>query len=96
MIKEYKGYSCPCMVYVEFALEYRCPICLTEDVSVDELSPIPSYCDGGPSTPDELREWVCCKCYHRARGWDFKARYFPIEGGEKGQPFTAPKFRGRI
>lgn len=80
MKKSYEGYALPSTTRVVYILDYRCPRCCSEDVAIDESSPVPFFCDGKPSTGDELRSWVCSKCNHRAEGREFVARYIPREG----------------
>ncbi len=75
MIKLYSGFADPGGVPVRFYLDWRCPSCGSEKVLIDpddkrELH----WCDGGPSTEDEIRFWICCDCQHRVRGADMQCR----------------------
>ncbi len=71
MIKSYEGYALPSDQRVSYQLEFRCPLCDSEDVELDIADPIPEFCDGSPSTADELVHWTCNACKHRAIGQDF-------------------------
>lgn len=71
MIKSYQGYSLPGGEWVSYKLEFRCPICDSENVELDTSDPVPVFCDGSPSTADELVCWNCNSCSHRATGEAF-------------------------
>jgi hypothetical protein len=74
MLKSYRGYALPSSNLVAYALEYRCPRCGSEDVAIDVSAPVPEFCDGSPSTADELTSWECVGCNNRAAGHDFVVR----------------------
>ena len=68
MLKLYEGYALPSMERLVYTLEYCCPNCNSEKVAIDTSLPVPFFCDGSPSTGDELRTWYCLDCNHRAKG----------------------------
>ena len=74
MRKSYRGYALPSPMRVAYTLDYRCPRCDSEDVAIEQTAPCPNFCDGSPSTADELRSWKCKGCNHRAEGRKFVAR----------------------
>lgn len=78
MMKSYRGYALPTLTRVAYTLEYRCPRCESEHVSMDTSTPFPKFCDGSPSTADELRSWDCTDCNYRAKGREFVARRIPL------------------
>lgn len=78
MKKHYTGYALPSDRRVSYELEYLCPQCGSEAVAIDASQPVPHFCDGGPSTGDELRTWHCKACGHRAQGLDFVLHWSPI------------------
>jgi len=71
MRKTYRGYALPSPKRVTYTLDYRCPRCCSENVAIDTSVPVPFFCDGSPSTADELRIWNCADCNHRAEGREF-------------------------
>jgi ribosomal protein L37E len=73
MFMSYSGYVLPIGTRVAYTLEYRCSRCGSENVAIDEASPIPQFCDGSPSTADGLRKWNCAACGYSAKGGDFVA-----------------------
>ena len=79
MRKFYRGYALPTLMRVAYTLDYRCPRCSSENVAIDQSDPYPDFCDGSPSTADELRNWVCADCNHRAKGCKFITRHIPHE-----------------
>lgn len=54
MRKSYRGYALPSSKRVAYTLDYRCPRCCSENVAIDTSVPVPFFCDGSPSTADEL------------------------------------------
>ena len=79
MRKSYRGYALPSPMRVAYTLEYRCPSCDSEKVAIDTSIPVPFFCDGSPSTGDELRTWHCPNCNHCASGREFVAKRIPKE-----------------
>lgn len=77
MKKSYSGYSLPNLKRVSYTLDYRCPNCHSKNVAIDISVPVPHFCDGGPSSADELRMWICKDCNHHSRGLEF-ARRVPL------------------
>lgn len=77
MLVNYRGLSLPGGPdgpnQVAFQLDYRCSRCGSENVDIDLSSPFPRFCDGTPSTGDELSEWICADCGHQASGRTFIA-----------------------
>jgi DNA-directed RNA polymerase subunit RPC12/RpoP len=72
MLKTYQGFGLPGSEWLAYTLEYRCPRCGSENVEIDKSELFgPSFCDGGPSTADELRDWDCTDCNYRAKGKEF-------------------------
>lgn len=68
MLKSYEGFSLPRFTRVAYVLDYRCPVCSSEKVDIDQSASVPDFCDGSPSTADELRRWTCTECSHCASG----------------------------
>jgi hypothetical protein len=63
MKKLYTGINTPGYKQVRFTLDWRCPACGSEDVSVVERPGLAELlCDGGPSTLDEMQSWTCNSC----------------------------------
>ncbi len=79
MLKSYRGYALPSARRVAYTMDYRCPRCYSENVAIDASAPFPKFCDGSPSTADELTNWDCADCNHRAEGHEFVARFIPQE-----------------
>lgn len=77
MIKSYQGYALPSDKWISYQLEFLCPLCDSGDVELDASDPIPDFCDGSPSTADELVHWTCNACKHRATGLDFAREVLP-------------------
>jgi C4-type Zn-finger protein len=77
MKKSYSGYAQPSSTLVAYTLDYRCPRCCSENVTIDTSVPIPFFYDGSPSTGDELSTWECGDCSHRAEGNEFVAMRIP-------------------
>jgi len=74
MLKAYEGWGCPNMDFVRFNIDWSFPACLSEQVALDPQDTRELFwCDGGPSTEDYLRFWVCNDCGHRAEGRDMRA-----------------------
>jgi ribosomal protein L37AE/L43A len=71
MIKHYSGYALPRKIEVSYALEYKCPICKSDKVEINESIPARQFCDGGPSTYDAMCTWECDDCGHRDLGEEF-------------------------
>ncbi|WP_170606377.1 hypothetical protein [Ruegeria arenilitoris] len=91
MIKKYSGSFGPIgnenPVRVSFSIEWRCPICGSENVDISGQS-FSNVCDGGPSTFDELSDWQCGDCGHTANGLEtlenpFNHRVFDFEEHEE-------------
>ncbi len=79
MRKTYRGYALPSPKRVAYTLDYRCPCCSSENVAIDKAAPYPNFCDGSPSTADELRTWACTDCNHHAEGHKFVTKRIPQE-----------------
>jgi len=96
MLKHYSGYALPAPVRTRFSIDWRCASCDSQNVDRDpedvrELH----WCDGGPSTEDELRIWLCGDCGCRALGHDMKTHYqslplTPQEEEREGRSFLEP------
>lgn len=78
MMITYEGYklpsSEPSSEPTAYTLDYRCPSCGSENVTIDTSIHVPRCCDGGPSTHDEISTWNCSDCNHSAIGNEFVAR----------------------
>ena len=74
MFKSYRGFALQSGHEVSYRLEFRCSRCGSEDVVLDTSDLVPHFCDGSPSTADELVHWTCSACNHRALGSNFVAR----------------------
>ena len=79
MIKTYQGYALPSSLRVAYSLEYRCPKCDSESVDLDTSIRRPTFCDGGPSTGDELSAWKCDTCGTCGSGTQFVARRLDVD-----------------
>lgn len=76
MLKVYEGWGLPNGAYHCFALERRCPQCSGHEVAI--VGPPPFFCDGGPSTWDDLSLWKCGKCAYEGEGGSFAGSHTPL------------------
>ena len=82
MIKSYSGWALPKGTRTSYQLDYRCPVCKSEDVSIDPQSPKVEFCDGGPSTRDSASIWICASCHHKDEGTKFVMECIDLEDDE--------------
>jgi len=79
MLKTYEGYATPGGGITRFSIDWYCPRCESPNVDRDpedrrELH----WCDGGPSTEDDLRVWLCADCGTRTPGRDMRTDYLKL------------------
>ncbi len=75
MRKIYEGYASPGRHEVRFRLDWSCRHCGGEDVERDPSNQRQlHWCDGGPSTEDQLRYWRCNACGKRTLGHEMKTK----------------------
>lgn len=76
MLKLYDGYANPGRVRTRFSIDWYCPHCDSPNVDRDpEDTRELHWCDGGPATEDDMRNWLCSECGERSAGRDMKAEY---------------------
>jgi hypothetical protein len=69
MLKTYNGYSLPGPHLVNYSIEWSCSACASTNVERDpDDTRALHWCDGAPSTEDQLRRWICHACGSRAEG----------------------------
>lgn len=77
MLKVYEGLVCFEDKSVRYSIDWSCPTCSSPDVQIDPDDTRQVYwCDGGPSTEDRLRFWICRSCGHRTEGQNMRGRVF--------------------
>lgn len=96
MLRNYDDLALPDCEPVAYTLEFRCPKCHSEQVDIDGSSEVPDFCDGWPSTGDELRMWCCSACSHRAVGSSFIVRRIEGVSSQAKNPFVSESGPGRL
>src|SRR4051812_27843604 len=77
MLKVYEGLVWLEAQSVRYSIDWSCPTCSSSEVQIDpEDTGKLFWCDGGPSTEDQLRLWICRSCGHRANGQNMRSRVF--------------------